>query len=131
MSVRSSSFSECHTSLIQGCDDNTETFLLPILISGCTVDSFISLTYCLQLNTFFSPSRSMIPVQCAEKALTVSTTASCPHQNPQNLAPSGQSNRRGRQSEKRAKQIYLPLLFSRDTLLTSDLSLSTVCSLFK
>ncbi|XP_078124435.1 E3 ubiquitin-protein ligase RNF115-like isoform X1 [Sander vitreus] len=73
----------------------------------------------------------MIPAQCAEKALTVSTTASCPHQNPQNLAPSGQSNRRGRQSEKRAKQIYLLLLFSRDTLLTSDLSLSTVCSLFK
>lgn len=59
------------------------------------------------LRAFFFPRHSMIPAQCAEKALMALTTASCQHQNPQKHAPSGQSNRRGRRSEKRAKEFYL------------------------
>nr|XP_046273992.1 E3 ubiquitin-protein ligase RNF115 isoform X2 [Scatophagus argus] len=49
----------------------------------------------------------MIPAQYAEKALTVSTTASRPHLNPRKLAPSGRSNRRGSRFKTRVKQLYL------------------------
>lgn len=69
-------------------------------------------------NTFFSPPLSMIPAQCAVKALTVSTTAFCPHQNTQKRAPSGQSNRRGRRAEKWAKHLTFPH-FSRGAVLTT------------
>lgn len=76
------------------------------------------LFFSLQINQLFSPRHSMIPAQCAEKASMALTTAFCPHQNPQKRAPSGQSDRRGRRSEKRAKQLYL-LHCSRDAILTS------------
>lgn len=75
-----------------------------------TVNVVASLNLCLKINTSL-PSHSMTPAQSAAKASTALTTASRPHQNPQKPAPSGQSNKRGRRSEKRGKQLYLLYCF--------------------
>lgn len=95
--------------------------------SEYALDAVIPLTFCVQINTFLSPSRSMIPAQCAEKALTVSTIASRRHQNPQKPAPSGRSNRRGRRSEKRAKQLYLLYCFQETCFSPQSFPHSTDC----
>lgn len=56
------------------------------------------------LHVFFFSCHSTTLARCAEKALTALTTACRLRQNPQKRAPSGQTNRRGRQSETCAKE---------------------------
>nr|XP_019958007.1 PREDICTED: uncharacterized protein LOC109639147 isoform X1 [Paralichthys olivaceus] len=69
-----------------------------------------------------SGADSMTPARCAAKAWMAWTTASHPRQSPRKTAPSGQSNKRGRRSEKTG-YLYLLCCFQRDTLPTSNLSL--------
>lgn len=72
--------------------------------SACQQTSESSPLFPLAHLHFFSTCHSTTLARCAEKALTALTTASRLRQNPQKRTPSGQTNRRGRQSETCAKK---------------------------